>query len=185
MKNLVFPDHGHRFRSGTDFDRRLYRGTAMWPGEAGHVRIAERGPLWLRQAGSLEGYASGTGHSSAGTHAPSQFWEKMSPRQVAEQARAGRKRRDTSSMLRRLRFGAGLRHAHGILKPAVYRARGIGMTRSTNSLLCRHCVWRNRRHCPQSTGGMPGGSCEVDEAIGDYAALLRGAGSGGLLKRSS
>lgn len=60
-RNLVFLTFGTGLGAGLVLDGRLYRGTNDLGGEAGHVRLAEQGPIGYGKRGSFEGFCSGTG----------------------------------------------------------------------------------------------------------------------------
>ncbi|MDD5602833.1 MAG: ROK family protein [Eubacteriales bacterium] len=59
--NVVFLTFGTGMGAGLIIDGRLYSGTAGMAGEAGHIRLAERGPCGYGKKGSFEGFCSGGG----------------------------------------------------------------------------------------------------------------------------
>lgn len=61
FRNVVFCTMGTGMGSGLILDGRLYRGTNVYAGEIGHLRLAEYGPVGCRKPGSFEGFCSGGG----------------------------------------------------------------------------------------------------------------------------
>ncbi|MFB0515038.1 MAG: ROK family protein [Candidatus Neomarinimicrobiota bacterium] len=60
-RNLIFLTFGTGLGAGLILDGRLYAGTNDLSGEAGHIRLAEEGPVGYHKRGSFEGFCSGTG----------------------------------------------------------------------------------------------------------------------------
>ena len=60
-QNMIFMTFGTGLGAGLILDGKLYSGTNGNAGEAGHIRLAERGPLGFRKYGSFEGFCSGAG----------------------------------------------------------------------------------------------------------------------------
>jgi glucokinase len=60
-RNMVFLTFGTGLGAGLILDGRLYSGTNDLGGEAGHIRLAEDGPIGYHKRGSFEGFCSGTG----------------------------------------------------------------------------------------------------------------------------
>ena len=60
-RNAVFLTFGTGLGAGLILDGRLYAGTNDLAGEAGHLRLAEHGPVGYGKAGSFEGFCSGGG----------------------------------------------------------------------------------------------------------------------------
>ncbi len=61
FRNLIFLTFGTGLGAGLILDGRLYSGTNDLGGEAGHIRLAEDGPVGYNKRGSFEGFCSGTG----------------------------------------------------------------------------------------------------------------------------
>lgn len=59
--NVIFLTFGTGMGAGLILDGRLYSGTNDLAGEAGHIRLAENGPVGFGKAGSFEGFCSGGG----------------------------------------------------------------------------------------------------------------------------
>lgn len=60
-KNMVFFTFGTGLGAGLILDGKLYAGTNDNAGEAGHIRLAKKGPIGFGGAGSFEGFCSGAG----------------------------------------------------------------------------------------------------------------------------
>ncbi|MBQ3020252.1 MAG: ROK family protein [Clostridia bacterium] len=60
-KNMVFMTFGTGLGAGLILDGKLYSGTNDNAGEAGHIRLAKRGPIGYGKEGSFEGFCSGGG----------------------------------------------------------------------------------------------------------------------------
>ena len=65
-KNMVFFTFGTGLGAGLILDGKLYRGTNGMAGEAGHIRLADFGPVGYGKAGSFEGFCSGNGIAQLG-----------------------------------------------------------------------------------------------------------------------
>jgi glucokinase len=60
-RNMIFLTFGTGMGAGLILDGRLYSGTNDLGGEAGHIRLADTGPVGFGKAGSFEGFCSGGG----------------------------------------------------------------------------------------------------------------------------
>lgn len=60
-KNMIFLTFGTGLGAGLILDGKLYSGTNDNAGEAGHIRLAKKGPIGYGKAGSFEGFCSGGG----------------------------------------------------------------------------------------------------------------------------
>lgn len=65
-ENMIFLTFGTGLGAGLILDGRLYSGACDMAGEAGHIRLAEDGPVGYGKRGSFEGFCSGGG---VGRHA--------------------------------------------------------------------------------------------------------------------
>lgn len=65
-RNMVFFTFGTGLGAGLILDGRLYSGTNDNAGEAGHIRLADEGPVGFGKAGSFEGFCSGGGIAQLG-----------------------------------------------------------------------------------------------------------------------
>lgn len=65
-RNMIFLTFGTGLGAGLILDGKLYEGTNGMAGEAGHIRLAQDGPVGYGKAGSFEGFCSGGGISRLG-----------------------------------------------------------------------------------------------------------------------
>ncbi len=61
FSNVVFLTFGTGLGAGLILNGNLYTGTNDLGGEAGHIRLADDGPIGYNKRGSFEGFCSGTG----------------------------------------------------------------------------------------------------------------------------
>lgn len=61
FSNMVFLTFGTGLGAGLILNGSLYSGTNDLGGEAGHIRLADEGPIGYNKRGSFEGFCSGTG----------------------------------------------------------------------------------------------------------------------------
>ncbi len=66
-KNMIFLTFGTGLGAGLILDGKLYAGTNDNAGEAGHIRLAKKGPVGFGKAGSFEGFCSGGGITKLAT----------------------------------------------------------------------------------------------------------------------
>ena len=66
-RNMIFLTFGTGLGAGLILDGRLYEGTNGMAGEAGHIRLAQDGPVGYGKTGSFEGFCSGGGISRLGS----------------------------------------------------------------------------------------------------------------------
>lgn len=84
-KNMIFLTFGTGLGAGLILDGRLYEGTNGMAGEAGHIRLADCGPVGYGKEGSFEGFCSGGGISRLG----SLMGCEGTAKELAERAKAG------------------------------------------------------------------------------------------------
>ncbi|MBQ1847927.1 MAG: ROK family protein [Clostridia bacterium] len=65
-KNMIFLTFGTGLGAGLILNGALYTGTNDMAGEAGHIRLADCGPVGYGKAGSFEGFCSGGGIAKLG-----------------------------------------------------------------------------------------------------------------------
>jgi glucokinase len=94
-RNVIFMTFGTGMGAGLVLDGRLYRGTNVYAGEVGHLRLAPHGPVGCRKPGSFEGFCSGGGIAQL-ARAERQCWdgatllgEAPTTREVGEAAERG------------------------------------------------------------------------------------------------
>lgn len=86
LKNVVFLTFGTGMGAGLILDGKLYAGTCSMAGEAGHLRVAEDGPVGFGKAGSFEGYCSGGGIARL---AEMRGYSGVSAKDIADAAKKG------------------------------------------------------------------------------------------------
>lgn len=64
--NIIFLTFGTGMGAGLILNGQLYSGSSDLAGEAGHIRLADSGPVGFGKAGSFEGFCSGQGIAQLG-----------------------------------------------------------------------------------------------------------------------
>ena len=181
-KNMVFFTFGTGLGAGLILDGKLYAGTNDNAGEAGHLRLAKKGPIGFGKYGSFEGFCSGGGITRLAQEMASRckkmpaFVEKVggmseiTTKKLAEAAFAGdpfAKRVFTKSgqML-----GKGLSIIIDLLNPEKIVLGGVFMR--SHALL----VPAMKKEIEKEALGISAAVCEIvpaqlSENIGDIAAL--------------
>lgn len=180
-RNMVFLTFGTGLGAGLILDGRLYSGANDMAGEAGHIRLAENGPLGYQKAGSFEGFCSGGGiarlaeylQDTETTSAHSPLFSGQEPitaRRIAELADQG------DAFCRRVYavsgeyLGRGLSILIDLLNPEKIVIGSI-FARSS------HLLWESAEAViEQEALPISARVCQVvpaalGEAIGDFAAL--------------
>lgn len=184
-RNAVFLTFGTGMGAGLILDGRLYSGTNDMAGEAGHIRLAEDGPVGYGKAGSFEGFCSGGGiarlaramaEEALARSEPVTFCaspeelELVDARAVAEAARRGDRLAQDVFRTSGRYLGRGLSVLIDILNPEVVVIGSI-FARSGDLL------WPEaQRVIAEESLGLSASVCRVvpaqlGEAIGDMAAL--------------
>lgn len=170
-QNVIFLTMGTGFGAGFILNGRLYRGTTDMAGEIGHLRIAEDGPLCYGKAGSLEGYASGTGIAMlAQKMFPAQWPPMMTVRDLAGECRAGSAEARAVFTLASKRFGRGLALLIDTLNPECIVLGGLGM-RVHDVLVTPALKVAEEESLPRAWKACQIVPAELGESIGDRAAL--------------
>ncbi len=78
-RNMAFLTFGTGLGAGLILDGRRYGGASGMAGELGHVRLAPLGPVGYGKAGSVEGFASGSGIAQMGRCAALEALQKGEP----------------------------------------------------------------------------------------------------------
>jgi glucokinase len=184
-KNMIFLTFGTGLGAGLILDGRLYRGSTGGAGEAGHIRLAARGPVGYFKAGSFEGFCSGGGLRQLGrtqlrraaANGTATAWaraqlrsETFSAKDIAEAAYAGDPVALRIMALCGRRLGEGLAILIDVLNPerivigSIYARCGDLLERAMRESLEKEALPGNARACevvPAALG----------EHVGDYAAL--------------
>ncbi len=181
-RTLIFLTMGTGFGAGLILDGRLFRGASDVAGEIGHVRIAEEGPDCYGKAGSLEGYASGTGIVRlAGMMAPGRWSPGFTVKHLADEARAGDAEARAVFDRAALYLGRGFAMLIDTLNPEKIIVGGIGM-RLTDILLTPACRVAEAEALPAAWNVCSIVPAGLGEGIGDIAALCGALNQGELFQ---
>jgi len=182
--SLVFLTMGTGFGAGLILDGRLYRGSSDVAGEVGHVRIAEDGPDCYGKAGSLEGYASGTGIARlAQMLFPSRWPQPPDMIQLASAARSGDSDALQVFATSSRYFGRGLAMIADTLNPERIVLGGLGMRLMDILVEPALRVFREEA-LPQAAAACSIVPAALGESIGDIASLCAAFDQGHLLRES-
>ena len=162
-ENMVFFTFGTGLGAGLILNGKLYEGTNGMAGEAGHIRLAECGPVGYGKAGSFEGFCSGNGikQLSGG---------KSDAKALAESARQGDKEALRIFEICGENLGKGLAIIIDILNPerivlgSIFARCSDLLVPSMEKVLQKETLDLSRKVCEI----LP---AELGEQIGDYAAL--------------
>jgi glucokinase len=180
FKNIIFITMGTGFGAGLILDGRLYRGTSDVAGEAGHIRVAEDGPLCYGKAGSLEGYGSGTGIARlAQMMYPKRWGPETTARELHDAWHAGSPEARAVFARAALYLGRGLAILADILNPQRIILGGLGM-RAQEALIkpamrvfAEEALSEAQRVCEIVPA-------QLGESIGDIAAICAALDQGQL-----
>jgi glucokinase len=180
FRNILFLTMGTGFGAGLILDGRLYRGTNDMAGEVGHVRIADNGPECYGKAGSLEGYASGTGIIRlAAMMYPGRWTAATSVVDLHREYRAGEAA--ARAVFERAGFylGRGLALLVDILNPERIILGGLGM-RMYDALVAPAIRVYEHEALARARSVCSIVPAELGESIGDLASLCAALDQGGL-----
>jgi glucokinase len=181
-KSLVFLTMGTGFGAGLILDGRLYRGASDVAGELGHVRIAESGPECYGKAGSLEGYASGTGISRlAQLLYPNRWPEVPAMTALADAAREGDEDALHVFTIAAKHFGRGLALIADTLNPERIVLGGLGM-RLLDILVTPALEVFAAEALPRAVAACKVVPAALGESIGDLASLCAALDQGNMLR---
>jgi glucokinase len=183
-RSMVFLTMGTGIGAGLILDGRLYRGASDVAGEVGHVRIAEDGPDCYGKAGSLEGYASGTGIARLAKSLFPVRWQSA-PEMIllAAEARAGDPDALKVFATASLYFGRGLAMLADTLNPERIVLGGLGM-RLTDILVAPALKVFNEEALPRASAVCSIVPAALGESIGDLASLCAAFNQGHLLRNT-
>lgn len=183
--NLVFLTFGTGLGAGLILNGALYDGTNGNAGEAGHIRLADNGPVGYGKSGSFEGFCSGGGIAKLGYEMaqeatkrgirPSFFEdgikkEDVSARSIAEAALAGDATAREVYRISGKYLGKGLSILIDILNPERIIIGSIFAR-------CRELLWDAAEAEIKKEALAESAKCcrvvaaELGEGIGDYAAV--------------
>ena len=181
-RSMIFLTMGTGFGAGLILDGRLYRGASDVAGEIGHVRIADDGPFCYGKAGSLEGYASGTGISRLAQMLFPRRWADAPDMIVlSDDARGG----DTDALrvfhVAAQAFGRGLAMMADVLNPERIVMGGLG--KRLQDLLVEPALRVFAEEAlPRAAAVCRIVPAALGESIGDIASLCAALDQGNLLK---
>ena len=180
LRNIVFLTMGTGFGAGLILDGKLYRGTTDTAGEVGHIRIAEDGPLCYGKAGSLEGYASGTGITRLAHMMFPGAWNELSTIfDVYEQFKLGSPEARQVFERAGLYIGRGFAMLADLLNPERIILGGLGMRIGDAFLPEAERVFREEA-LPAASGVCTIVPAALGESIGDVASLCAALDQGKL-----
>ena len=184
-ENMAFFTFGTGLGAGLILNGRLYDGACGMAGEAGHMRLADHGPVGYGKAGSFEGFCSGGGLKQLGqTYAKEKLQmgktasfcqsldelESITAKKLAECAKAGHEDALEIFDLCGEKLGRGLSIIIDLLNPdrivlgSIFTRCEDLLRPSMEKILQRETLTLSRETCkilPAALG----------EQIGDYAAL--------------
>lgn len=168
-RNMVFLTFGTGLGAGLILDGRLYSGTNDMAGEAGHIRLAKRGPVGYGKSGSFEGFCSGGGVARlAQQMRPSE--EAPTAKALAEAARQG----DAFALSVYATCGAYLGRGLAVLVDLLNPERiVIGSIYARSGELLREAMMKTLRQeaLPRALAVCSVVPAALGDALGSYAAL--------------
>jgi glucokinase len=181
FRNIIFLTMGTGFGAGLILDGKLYRGTTDVAGEAGHIRIAEDGPLCYGKRGSLEGFGSGTGIVLLSQMMyPGKYLGGVTVQDLYREFQNGGS--EARQVFERAAFhlGRGLAMMADLLNPERILLGGIGM-RIFDALVEPALRVFESETLPEARRACAIVPASLGEEIGDYASLCAALEQGGLL----
>ena len=181
-RHMVFLTFGTGLGAGLILNGRLYAGAGDMAGEAGHIRLAEDGPVGFGKAGSFEGFCSGGGLARLGTQTAEAalshgrrpaYWKEGTPvtaKSIAVAARAGDPDALEVYRICGRQLGRGLAFLIDLLAPerivigSVFARSGDLLIPEMERAVAAEALPQNAAACkilPAALG----------EQLGDYAAL--------------
>jgi len=184
-ENMIFLTFGTGLGAGLILNKQLYSGTNDLGGEAGHIRLAEEGPIGYNKKGSFEGFCSGTGiaqlmafellclKEQIGEQEVLKKYKeigKVTGKDVVEWAKSGDQLALDVVRKSGLYFGKGLSYLIDILNPELIVVGSMGVR--LGDLLfdpAREVI--RKEVIPGADAVCKIVPAELGEHIGDYAAL--------------
>lgn len=175
-RNVVFCTFGTGMGAGLILDGRLYRGTNVYAGEIGHLRLAAYGPVGCRKPGSFEGFCSGGGIAQVAKierqawDGPTVLGASPSARDVGEAAERGDALALHILTVTGRYLGQGLAIVLDVLNPQVIVLGSI-FARCERFLRPAMDAVLRAEALPQTYGVCKVVPAQLGEAIGDVAAI--------------
>jgi len=184
-QNMIFLTFGTGMGGGLILNGKLYTGTNDLGGEAGHIRLAEDGPVGFGKAGSFEGFCSGGGIARLAKNIVTDKLQKgievpfcpdlskaggLTAKKVAEAAKKGDPTANEIIKISSEYLGRGLAILIDIINPECIV---IGSIYSRNESLFKPHMERILRleAIPSALDVCRIKPAMLGESIGDYAAL--------------
>lgn len=182
FRNIIFLTMGTGFGAGLILDGQLFRGTTDMAGEVGHIRIAETGPLSYGKAGSLEGYASGSGIPKLANALYPSLWSKsVTMKEIYGAYLNGQSEAKIVFETAGKYLGRGLAILVDMLNPERIILGGIGMRIGDALLFTAERVLREEA-LPEAVQACRIVPAELGESIGDLSAICAALDQGKMMK---
>lgn len=169
-RNMIFFTFGTGLGAGLILDGKLYAGTNGNAGEAGHIRLASRGPMGFGKCGSFEGFCSGGGIARLAAQMAGAREERRTAKQLSEAAFAGEPFARKVYMKSGQMLGRGLAVLIDILNPERIVLGGVFM-RSSQLLVPSMMRELKREALKDNLAVCRIVGAQLGEEIGNYAAL--------------
>ena len=179
-RNAIFLTFGTGLGAGLILNGKLYEGTNGNAGEAGHIRLADRGPVGYGKEGSFEGFCSGGGIARLGEQLalrcegdiPMYLKDgaTITARSVADAARAGDPTAKEVFRISAERLGQGLSILIDLFNPEVIVIGSI-FARCTDLLYDGAMEVIERETLAASRKVFRLLPAALGESIGDYGAI--------------
>lgn len=182
LENIIFLTFGTGMGAGLILNNRLYVGTSDMAGEVGHIRISEDGPIGYGKKGSFEGFCSGGGIARLGRELlldekayKGNLKASMTTKEIAIEARGGDELAIKILNISAESLGKGLAILIDLLNP---EAIVIGSVFARCEDLFRKPMEKilKKEALKVSLGSCKILKAELDEAIGDYGAIITATG---------
>jgi len=182
-RHMAFLTFGTGLGAGLILNGQLFSGANGNAGEAGHIRLAPRGPVGYGKEGSFEGFCSGGGIARLGWQMAQEALEQgvcplyfrpgmsaVTARDIADVARAGDETAREVYRISGSYLGKGLSILIDLLNPEVI-VIGSVFARSRDLLWPSACAELEREALPAAARACRVVPAALGEAIGDYAAI--------------
>jgi len=182
-RHMAFLTFGTGLGAGLILNGQLFSGANGNAGEAGHIRLAPRGPVGYGKEGSFEGFCSGGGIARLGWQMAQEALEQgvcplyfrpgmsaVTARDIADAARAGDETAREVYRISGSYLGKGLSILIDLLNPEVI-VIGSVFARSRDLLWPSACAELEREALPAAARACRVVPAALGEAIGDYAAI--------------
>lgn len=166
-RSMAFLTFGTGLGAGLILDGRLYAGTNGMAGEAGHIRLAEEGPVGYGKAGSMEGFCSGGGLAQL---AQMRMGRALTARELCALAEAGDAQAVDALRLSARMLGRGLAVLIDLINPqrivigSIFARAEKWFRPEMEAEIAREALAENRSVCQVVPA-------QLGDLIGDVAAI--------------